>query len=127
MVTRLCVALLVLFAASGCVEERKPASATKPASSSPATEAPAKEAPTSGEIVHDYAKNLSTALPRAAALIDIASIQRAINQFQAMEGRNPKSLEELVAMRYLPQLPPVPQGKRLSYDAVTAKVELVAQ
>ena len=77
--------------------------------------------------MHDYAKNLSTAVPRAAAVIDIASIEKAIGTFQAMEGRNPKSLEELVAMRYLPQLPPVPQGKRLSYDAASGKVELVAK
>jgi hypothetical protein len=127
MITRLVIAVALVFAASGCVEERKPASATNPPPAPPAKEAPAKEAPSAGEIVHDYAKNLSTTVPRAAALIDIASIQRAINQFQAMEGRNPKSLEELVAMRYLPQLPPVPQGKRLSYDAATGKVELVAQ
>ncbi|HUG10872.1 MAG TPA: hypothetical protein VMM36_07650 [Opitutaceae bacterium] len=127
MITRLVVAVVIVFAAAGCVEERKPASATNPAPPPPTKEAPAKEAPSAGEIVHDYAKNLSTAPARAAALIDIASIDKAVGAFQAMEGRNPKSLEELVSMRYLPQLPPVPQGKRLSYDPASGKVELVAK
>lgn len=117
-------AVCVLLVAAGCVEKRKPASAedAKPA---PAKSAPAAEAPSSGKIVEDYAKNLGTAPARAAAVVDIVSIQKAVAAFEAMEGRNPKSLDELVAMRYLPQLPPVPPGKRLSYDAATGKVELV--
>lgn len=116
----------MLFAAVGCVEKRKPASASDP-KPAPSEAAPAQEAPSSGKIVEDYAKNLSTAPARAAAVVDIASVQKAVSAFEAMEGRLPKSIDELVAMRYLPQLPPVPQGKRLSYDPATGKVTLVAQ
>ena len=117
----------IVLVAAGCVEKREPASTgeAKPAASAPAQEAPAQDAPAAGKIVEDYAKNLSTAPARAAAVIDIASIQKAVSSFEAMEGRLPKSLEELVAMRYLPQLPPVPQGKRLSYDPATGQVSLV--
>jgi hypothetical protein len=114
----------MLIASAGCVEKREPASAGE---AKPASTEPAQEAPSAGKIVEDYAKNLSTAPARAAAVVDIASVQKAVSAFEAMEGRSPKSLEELVAMRYLPQLPPVPQGKRLSYDPATGKVTLVSQ
>lgn len=126
MLIRQCIAVCILLATLGCVEKRKPASAGD-AKSAPAASAPASEAPSSGKIVEDYTKNLSSAPARAAAVVDIASIQKAIGTFEAMEGRLPKSLEELVAMRYLPQLPPVPQGKRLSYDPATGRIALVAE
>jgi len=124
MLIRSLIALAVLLVAAGCVEKRKPASAGE---ATPTPAAPTQDAPSSGKIVEDYAKNLSTAPARAAAVVDIASIQKAVGAFEAMEGRLPKSLEELVAMRYLPQLPPVPQGKRLSYDPATGKIALVAE
>ena len=44
-----------------------------------------------------------------------------------MEGRFPASLDELVSKRYLPAIPPVPHGKRLSYDPKTGGITLVDQ
>ena len=57
--------------------------------------------------------------------IDVAEIDHAIQQFNVEEGRNPKDLNELVTMKYLGKLPPVPYGSQLKYDAVEGKVTVV--
>lgn len=119
------ILVLVCLTAAGCIEKRKPVS---PGSAPQPAPAPAKKEPAApSSSPADYARNLSSAPNRAAAVIDIASINRAIVNFQAMEGRYPKSLEELVLTRYLPQIPKAPIGKRLSYDPATGQVTLVAE
>jgi len=128
MEIRVTILIALVLATAGCVEKRKPASAqdaSLPANQPSAQEAAPPQAPAEAT-AKDYAKYLSTAPTRAATIIDIASIQRAVAQFQTMEGRLPASIEELVAKRYLPQNPPVPPGKRLKYDPATGKVEMVS-
>lgn len=110
--------LAIAILAAGCGEKREPASSTGELS---------KEAPAAAKIVEDYAKTLSTAPKRAAITVDLVSVKKAVDQFQAMEGRLPASIKELIAERYLLQVPVVPNGMRLQYDPKTGAVAVVPQ
>lgn len=59
--------------------------------------------------------------------IDLAALNQAIQQFQAGEGRLPKSLQELVDMQYLRQIPAAPYGYKINYDPATGTVTVVKQ
>lgn len=113
----LLVSAVAAMLAAGCIEKRKPESGREGASRTEPK--PAQAGPA------DYARNLSSAPARAAAVVDVASIEKAAAQFEAMEGRLPASIEELVAKHYLPQMPPVPPGRRLDYDPATGKATMV--
>ena len=54
--------------------------------------------------------------------INLSNIQNAINQFNAVEGRYPKSLGELVKEGYYAKLPAPPKSKRYLYDPKTGQV-----
>lgn len=112
------VLLALAIAAAGCVEKRKPASSQADTKSEP---------PPASKIIEDYTKNLGTAPKRAAITVDLTAVQKAVNQFQAMEGRLPASIDELVAGRYLPQLPAVPRGMKLHYDPATGAVSVLPE
>lgn len=59
--------------------------------------------------------------------IDLAYINQAIQQFQAGEGRLPKSLQELVDEKYLGKIPDAPYGYKIVYDAAKGIVSVVKQ
>ena len=59
------------------------------------------------------------------ATIDTVSLNQAIQQFYAGEGRFPKDLEELVTKKYIGKLPIPPHGKKLSYDAEKGELKVV--
>ena len=59
--------------------------------------------------------------------LDLINLNKAIEMFQTEEGRNPKSLNELVETKTLPALPPPPRGMRYDYNPSTGKVKLVPQ
>jgi hypothetical protein len=61
----------------------------------------------------------------AVKAVDIASVNSAIQQFNAAEGRYPKDLNELVAERYLVKIPATPPGTQLQYDAAQGTVRIV--
>jgi tetratricopeptide (TPR) repeat protein len=46
----------------------------------------------------------------------LAAVERAVEAFRLRHGRPPASLEELVAARLLPAVPPDPAGGRIEYD-----------
>mgnify|MGYP004325092349 CR=1 FL=1 len=54
--------------------------------------------------------------------INLANIQNAINQFNALEGRYPRSLGELVKEGYYAKLPAPPKGKRYLYNSKTGQI-----
>ena len=74
-----------------------------------------------------YLGTITKAQKQAVGKLDTVSIDAAINRFQVDEGRNPKDLNELVAKKYLAELPKAPVGKKFEYDANTGTVKLVAQ
>jgi hypothetical protein len=59
--------------------------------------------------------------------IDLAFLNQAVQQFQAGEGRLPKSLQELVETHYLRKMPDVPYGYKINYDPNTGAVTVVKQ
>jgi hypothetical protein len=59
--------------------------------------------------------------------IDLAYVNEAIQQFNAGEGRLPKSLEEMVQMHYLGKMPEAPFGYKVVYDATNGTISVVKQ
>jgi hypothetical protein len=59
--------------------------------------------------------------------INLAYVNEAIQQFNAAEGRYPKSLQEMVDMHYLGKLPQAPYGYKIVYDPNAGKISVVRQ
>jgi hypothetical protein len=72
----------------------------------------------------DYVGATVKAQQSATKTIDLASVNQAIQLFNASEGRNPKDLDELVSTHYMPQLPTPPYGMKLNYDPNAGKVTM---
>lgn len=72
----------------------------------------------------EYGKNLSNAEKTAAQTSGLVTLNQSVKQFEVVEGRLPRSLDELVASRYLDKLPPPPRGKRFIYDLKAGKVDV---
>jgi len=51
-------------------------------------------------------------------------ILAAMQSYVIDNSASPKSLEELVAKRYLKSIPPAPEGKKWIYNAETLAIEL---
>ena len=62
---------------------------------------------------------------KAVKTSDVAALTRAIQMFEADQGRLPKDLNEVVAMKYIAKLPEVPAGQKLDYDPNTGTVKVV--
>jgi hypothetical protein len=77
-------------------------------------------------VVPDYIGVVGQAQKYSIKQIDLAQLNQAIQQFNAAEGRYPQDLQELVP-NYLAQVPQVPAGYQISYDATTGKVKVVQQ
>jgi hypothetical protein len=80
-------------------------------------------------IVAENAKNQAQALQgvtkQAGQQIGLSQLTQAVNSFQAMEGRYPYTLDELVQYGYLYQVPQLPPGKQYAYNNVTGNVTVV--
>ena len=94
--------------------------------SSSATNAPAAAA-TPAEAPAGYLGALSRAEQTAVKTVDTASLNQAIQTFNVDKGRYPKDLNELVQEKYIHEIPPVPHGMKLDYDAAAGKVTVVKQ
>lgn len=75
----------------------------------------------------DYLGALDKGQQQAIKTVDVATINQAIQTFQVSEDRLPKSLEELVQMKYLPKMPEAPRGKKIVYDGNAGTIKIVAQ
>jgi hypothetical protein len=103
----------------GCGESDKTSTATATNTASSSTtplSAPA-----------DYVGALGKAKQTAEKTADLATVNQAIQMFNVEKGRNPKDLNELVAEKYLPSVPPAPYGMKLVYDPESGKVSAVKQ
>jgi hypothetical protein len=96
----------------GCGEKSgQPAAATNAPSGGSALTAPA-----------DYLKSAANAHHSAVRTVDTTALNKAVDLFQVQEGRLPKDLDELVAKKYIPQIPLPPEGSKIVYNASTGKV-----
>jgi hypothetical protein len=74
-----------------------------------------------------YLGTLARGQQVAVKTIDVTSLNQEIQLFNVQEGRNPKDLDELVAMKYLGALPNPPPGMKLVYDAAQGKASVAPQ
>ena len=75
----------------------------------------------------DYLKTLEKSKKLADKVIDTAALNKAVQLFGAQEGRLPKDLDELVTLKYIPAIPPAPNGMKIEYDAKSGDVKVVKQ
>jgi len=115
-------ALLFVIAAGlvlgGCGKKSEPA---KPASEPAKSEVGENPLNAPAEYVGAAVK----AQQHAVKTLGKTSLDQAIKNFAAQEGRNPKDLQELVTSGVLPRLPAPPAGMRFSYDAASGEVKVV--
>jgi len=114
---------------TGCVDKRKPAESAPPARPQPAPAQPSPAAKPVEKKPADasfggYVQNLSNSEKTAARTADLAALNKAVQQFGALEGRLPQGLDELVTKKYIPVLPAAPRGQRLVYDPGTGVVSV---
>jgi hypothetical protein len=105
----------------GCSKENSPVPPTPPATNKSA----AFENPLNAPV--DYGKALANAQKSAVKTVDLAALTKAIELFQVDKDRLPKNLEELVAGKYIGQIPPSPAGMRIVYDPATGTVKAVKE
>jgi hypothetical protein len=74
----------------------------------------------------DYLGAVVDAKKHSEKVIDVTSLNQAIQLFNVQEGRLPKTLDELVP-NYIGKLPPTPFGTKLVYDATAGTVKVVKQ
>ena len=74
----------------------------------------------------DYLGGLAQAKKTADKTIDASYLNQALQLFNVQEGRYPKTLAELTP-KYVAQIPDLPIGYKLDYDAVKGEVKLVKQ
>lgn len=74
----------------------------------------------------DYLGAVANAKQHSVKVIDTAYVSQAIQMFNVEEGRNPTNLNELVAKKYLGEIPKAPYGQKLVYDPATGKVSVIA-
>ena len=108
--------VLIVASVAGCSkkEESQPAATNQARVGENPLNAPA-----------DYLGAVVKAQQTAVKTVDTASINQAIQLFNASEGRYPKDLNELVTMKYMPRLPDPPANMKFSYDAATGTFKIV--
>jgi hypothetical protein len=99
----------------GCGKEQNPPPPTPASAPAPATAA------------GGYMGTLARGQQTAVKTIDVTSLNEEIRLFNVQEGRNPKDLDELVTMKYLPLVPHPPAGMKLVYDAGEGKVSVAPE
>lgn len=75
----------------------------------------------------DYLGAAGKAKQSAEKTLDTVSLNQAVQQFYAAEGRFPTELKELVTTGYLREIPTPPYGKKIFYDSSTGQVKIVNQ
>jgi hypothetical protein len=70
----------------------------------------------------DYVGAVGKAKKVSEKRLNLANLQNAIKQFQAVEGRYPKALNELVTEGYFSRAPRPPRGMRYVYNQKTGQV-----
>jgi ABC-type Fe3+-hydroxamate transport system substrate-binding protein len=75
----------------------------------------------------NYLKTVTSSEQKAVKVVDVTSLNSAIQMFNVSEGRFPKDLNELVEKKYFPRIPAAPAGSKIVYDATSGTVRVVKQ
>lgn len=73
----------------------------------------------------DYLGALAKGKKKSEATVVNLQVGPAIQQFNAAEGRFPKSLQEMVDQGYLTALPTAPRGMKTDYNPETGEFKVV--
>lgn len=110
--------LLALSLLVGCGKKEE---APESSAATPSTETQPASAPNSV----DYLGAMGRAKTTAEKVVDVSSVQQAIDLFHAAEDRFPENLDELVSTGYLPRLPQLPKGYQFAYFPKNGRVKAV--
>ena len=104
----------------GCGEKTSTTKAPPPA---------ATNSPSAGVLTApvDYLGALARGKQVSEKVIDVSSLNNAIQLFNATEGRNPKDLNEMVENGLIREIPKPPYGMKIVYDAQAGKVSVVKE
>src|SRR4051812_41577043 len=75
----------------------------------------------------DYLGAVNQARKMAVRQIDLASMHNATQQFNAMEERFPRDLNELAAKHYIQGIPQLPAGSHFVYNPANGDLRIVRQ
>ena len=75
----------------------------------------------------DYLGAVNQARKTAIKTIDRVGLDNAIQQFNAVEERFPKDLNELAQKRYIQAVPEPPPGSKFVYNPATGDLKIIPQ
>jgi hypothetical protein len=101
------------FLLSGCGAEKKDSKTSDAPGQNPLN------APT------DYLGAVAKGKKKSEATVVNLQVAPAVQQFQAAEGRFPKSLQEMVDEGYLTALPAAPRGMKTDYNPETGEFQVI--
>jgi len=70
----------------------------------------------------EHLKSAVNAKQNMVKTVDTTALNKAIDMFQVQEGRLPNDLDELVAKKYIPEIPLPPAGSKIVYNATKGVV-----
>ena len=103
----------------GCSQE--------PASPPPPTGGGANSASAPAPPPPGYLGTVANAPSKALKVLDVATLNQAIQMFRVQEDRYPTNLEELTVSGLINRMPEVPRGMKLQYDAASGQVAMVSE
>jgi len=77
-----------------------------------------------GEMLEQYGHTLAKAKNKALSQTDLISVDRAVQSYQAAQGKIPDSLDDLIKEGFLSKLPDLPKGKKYVYNPKTGEVTM---
>jgi hypothetical protein len=75
----------------------------------------------------DYLGAVAKARRTAEKVTEEASLSKHIQLFHSQEGRYPRTLDELVAEKYVPGIPPPPFGHKYQYNPTSGELKVVRE
>lgn len=72
----------------------------------------------------DYLGSVGKAKQTAERQVDLASVKKALDVFYVQEDRYPTNLNELVAKRYIPEVPALPAGSTFNYNPQSGELKV---
>ena len=75
----------------------------------------------------DYVGALAKGKKKSEATIGALQVAPAIQQFNAAEGRFPKSLQEMIDEGYLTAVPAAPNGMKADYNPETGEFKFIRE
>ena len=74
----------------------------------------------------DYLGAVANAKKSSEGVLALTTLSKAIQMYQAEEGKLPLNLDELIESGYLPRMPKVPYNTKISYDPESGALDIVA-